>query len=37
MGLSDEPLGPEVYAICLPITETRADALRRLKAPFGEP
>jgi len=37
MGLSDEPLAPEVYAICLPITETRADALRRLKAPFGEP
>ena len=37
MGLPDEALTPETYAICLPITETRADALKRIKGPFGEP
>ena len=37
MRLSEEPLPPETYAICLPITETRPDALQRIKGPFGEP
>ena len=37
MGLMKEPAAPETASICLPITESRADALRQLKAPFGEP
>jgi hypothetical protein len=37
MGLPGEALAPETYAICLPITEARADALKRIKGPFGEP
>ena len=37
MRLSEKPLPPETYAICLPITETRPDALQRIKGPFGEP
>jgi hypothetical protein len=37
MHLPDRPTGPTVHAICLPITVRRADALEKLKDPFGEP
>jgi hypothetical protein len=37
MRLSDKPVPPELHAICVPITDTRAVALKRLKDPFGEP
>ena len=37
MGLPDRSVAPELHAICVPITESRADALARLKDPFGEP
>jgi len=37
MRLPDRPTGQTVHAICLPITELRADALAKLKDPFGEP
>jgi type II secretory pathway pseudopilin PulG len=37
MRLPDRPTGQTVHAICLPITELRADALANLKDPFGEP
>jgi hypothetical protein len=37
MGLSEKPIPSELHAICLPITDSRADALKRLKDPFGEP
>jgi len=37
MGLPDKSQPPQLHAICLPITASRADALKRLKDPFGEP
>ena len=37
MDLSNRSVPPSLHAICLPITEPRADAVKRLKDPFGEP
>ncbi|HZC38453.1 MAG TPA: hypothetical protein VE221_07240 [Sphingomicrobium sp.] len=37
MHLPRSSAPPELQSICLPITATRADALKRLKDPFGEP
>jgi hypothetical protein len=37
MHLPDRPAGQSVHAICLPITEPRPDALKKLNDPFGEP
>ena len=37
MHLPDRPAGRSVHAICLPITEQRAVALKKLDGRFGEP
>jgi hypothetical protein len=37
MGLPNRAPPPAVHAICIPITATRADALKRLRDRFGEP
>jgi hypothetical protein len=37
MRLPDRTVPSELHAICVPITDSRADALTRLKDPFGEP
>jgi hypothetical protein len=37
MALPDRPVPPSLHSICLPITEARMDALKRLKDRFGEP
>ena len=37
MGLPDQSVAPTLHSICLPITEARSDALKRLKGSFGEP
>ncbi|HEX3942702.1 MAG TPA: hypothetical protein VHW69_01315 [Rhizomicrobium sp.] len=37
MGLSPPRPESHVHSICLPITTSRADALRQLKSPFGAP
>ena len=37
MGLTEEAGTPDTPSICLPITESRADALKQIKPPFGEP
>lgn len=37
MHLPYRPAPPGLHSICLPITETRADALKQLRDPFGEP
>jgi hypothetical protein len=37
MGLPVTATPAQLHAICLPITASRADALKRVKDPFGEP
>jgi hypothetical protein len=37
MGLPDRTVASSLHSICLPITEARTDALKRLKDRFGEP
>jgi hypothetical protein len=37
MGLPATPAGSQLHAICLPITESRAEALKQVEDPFGEP
>jgi len=37
MHLSSNPPPSQLHSICLPITDSSAEALKRLKSPFGEP
>jgi type II secretory pathway pseudopilin PulG len=37
MGLAGKAVPPQLHPICLPITASRTDALKRVSDPFGEP